>query len=223
MSNLTAHRPSCSRTLVSLHFFDIATLPSRPWRNGGGSTREIVCVPPEVELDAFDWRASVATIDRPGPFSTFPGVDRTTVWLAGADVRLCSRDGTTQHRLGRAHARLHRFGGELPIDGEPLGGASTVFNVMTRRSRWIGEVSVLRESGSIPSADAGLLLVSQGRWQLRTAAGRAPLDAGRGVWWEDGGGDSLVTPTRANALLIAVRLVRFADAAAHGAPSSRPR
>ncbi len=190
------------------HFFDTATLPVSPWKNGGGSTREIVCVPAGAGLDAFEWRASLASIDRAGPFSTFPGVDRTIVWLAGADVRLRSRDGVIDHRLGPPHTPL-RFAGEVSIEGEPLGSASTDFNLMTRRGRWHADVGVSTASESIPPAEAGLLLAWQGRWRL-DAEEATTLDAGTGVWWEGGPRRWHATPAQGKSVLIGVRLTRAA-------------
>ena len=48
----------------------------QPWKNGGGSTRELLAWP-----HAHDWalRISVAAVERDGPFSAYPGVQR---WLA---------------------------------------------------------------------------------------------------------------------------------------------
>ncbi|PLN67399.1 hutD family protein, partial [Klebsiella quasipneumoniae] len=41
-------------------YFDYATLPVTPWKNGAGATREIIAVP---SVDApFLWRASIATL-----------------------------------------------------------------------------------------------------------------------------------------------------------------
>lgn len=67
-------------------YFDYATLPVTPWKNGAGATREIIAIP---SVDApFLWRASIATLQADGPFSPFPGVDRTIVLLAGQPLRL---------------------------------------------------------------------------------------------------------------------------------------
>ena len=30
----------------AVHWFDLRTVPATPWKNGGGSTRELVCWPP---------------------------------------------------------------------------------------------------------------------------------------------------------------------------------
>ena len=56
-----------------------AGLESAPWKNGGGSTTEIAIAPPGAGLDDFDWRISLATISEDGPFSVFPGIDRTLI------------------------------------------------------------------------------------------------------------------------------------------------
>lgn len=60
-------------------------LTPQPWRNGGGRTRELLAWP-----DAQRWslRLSVAGIERDGPFSTFPGVERWLAVVAGAGVEL---------------------------------------------------------------------------------------------------------------------------------------
>jgi environmental stress-induced protein Ves len=57
------------------HRFEGARLPAISWKNGGGTTREVVTQPPGAAFDEFNWRVSIATIASDGPFSTFPGVD----------------------------------------------------------------------------------------------------------------------------------------------------
>src|SRR5258707_14720415 len=54
-----------------------------PWKNGGGHTHEIAAHPEGAGMAAFAWRVSIAEIAQDGPFSSFPGVDRTLVLLAG--------------------------------------------------------------------------------------------------------------------------------------------
>ena len=82
-----------------MQFLDLAATPSVPWKNGGGSTRELACWPPGAGMDSFAWRVSVATIARPGPFSAFPGVDRQIMLLEGDGVRLQAAAGQWQHAL----------------------------------------------------------------------------------------------------------------------------
>ena len=94
-------------------YFDYATLPVTPWKNGAGATREIIAVP---SVDApFLWRASIATLQADGPFSPFPGVDRTIVLLAGQPLRL--RGEEIDHPLAlwrRGHSPAN---GSCPASG----------------------------------------------------------------------------------------------------------
>lgn len=59
-----------------------------PWKNGGGVTVEIAIHPPGASVDAFDWRVSMATVAQDGPFSSFPGVDRTLAIIEGNGLAL---------------------------------------------------------------------------------------------------------------------------------------
>lgn len=65
-----------------VHLDDVAP---RPWRNGGGVTRELVAWP---HAQHWIWRMSVAEVAHSGPFSRFEGVQRWFAVLAGAGVRL---------------------------------------------------------------------------------------------------------------------------------------
>ena len=65
-----------------------ASLMPAPWKNGGGSTTEIAVAPPGAGFDDFDWRVSLATITQDGPFSVFPGIDRTLALVDGDGVLL---------------------------------------------------------------------------------------------------------------------------------------
>jgi environmental stress-induced protein Ves len=187
---------------MGVHRFDIATLAATPWKNGGGSTREVACVPAGANLDRFDWRVSVATIDRPGPFSVFAGIDRVIMLLDGAGVHLRSPDGRIDHRLAQPHAPF-AFSGDAAIDCELLGGTSTDFNLMTRRGRVRADWQLLREATAIAPARSGLLLALAGRWRLGDAIECAP---GQGLWWDGVPQAWQAHPQEADAALIAVRL-----------------
>lgn len=91
-------------------------VPPMPWKNGGGTTRELLTRPAHA-----DWhvRLSVADIERDGPFSPYPGVERWFAVLKGAGVELDLRG--TRHRLTRHDAPLRFDGADAPgcrlIDG----------------------------------------------------------------------------------------------------------
>ncbi|WP_367847772.1 HutD family protein [Rhodoferax sp. WC2427] len=180
-----------------IHPFNTAALPATPWKNGGGTTREIVCQPVGAGMDSFDWRVSIATIAAAGPFSAFPGVDRVILLLDGAGVHL--QGGGIDHRLDTPGVPF-AFPGDVALGCQLLGGASTDFNVMVRRGRVQAEVRVLTTAEDI-SADCGLLLAMRGAWQL----GDFPCAPGHGLWW-DAPMQFAATPQTADALLVAVHL-----------------
>lgn len=105
-----------------------ADYPTRPWKNGGGTTRDIAVSPPGASLDDFHWRLSLAQVDRDGPFSRFDGVDRTLVLLDGA-MELHEQD----RRIDLVRGKPVAFEGERPIEATVRGGSTLDFNVMTRR------------------------------------------------------------------------------------------
>lgn len=180
-----------------LQRFDIATLPATPWKNGGGSTREVLSWPPGAGFDDFDWRVSIASIAASGPFSVFAGVDRTIMLLDGDGVRLQGPD--VDHRLDAPHQPF-AFSGDVPLGCTLLGGVSADFNVMARRAHGRAQVQVLRASAELPACAFGLLLGLRGRWQ----AGDLSLAAGEGLWWA---GQPLawpLAPLSAGAALVAV-------------------
>ena len=94
-----------------LHRFALADLSPTPWKNGGGSTREIVCRPPGAGMDSFEWRVSIATIAQSGPFSVFAGVDRVILGPGEAShltAPLCALSAPlTPEQQGRVEA-IHR-------------------------------------------------------------------------------------------------------------------
>jgi environmental stress-induced protein Ves len=59
------------------------------WANGGGWTTEIVAEP---STDRWTWRLSVADVEVDGPFSLFPGIDRTIALLRGGGFALTIGD-----------------------------------------------------------------------------------------------------------------------------------
>ena len=100
------------------------------WRNQLGWTREICR---SGDADDWDWRLSIAEIERDAAFSTFPGIDRELVLLAGNGLRLRFDDGGTIE-LQPPHDS-HRFAGERAVTGELVDGITHDFNLMWRRDR----------------------------------------------------------------------------------------
>ncbi|SFL43492.1 HutD/Ves family protein [Rugamonas rubra] len=109
-----------------------ASLRPAPWKNGGGSTTEIMVFPPGAGFDGFDWRVSLATIAQSGPFSVFPGIDRTLALVDGDGVLL---DFGGERVVLGADEPVVCFAGEDAVHATVAGGPTTDFNVMTRRGR----------------------------------------------------------------------------------------
>jgi environmental stress-induced protein Ves len=110
-----------------------------PWKNGLGTTTEIAVHPEGAGLDAFTWRLSAADLLASGPFSTFPGYDRTLVQIEGAPMTLSHGD------LGEHRLRLlmpYRFAGEAATFGALDSPPARDFNVMVRRDRARADVGV---------------------------------------------------------------------------------
>ena len=128
-----------------------ASLRPTPWKNGGGVTTELAMSPPGAGLDDFDWRVSLASIAEDGPFSQFPGVDRTLVLVAGDGVLL---DFGDERVVLSPSEPLVEFAGEDPVHATisgPMSGQSTLdFNVMTRRGRYRHRIEPFVVCGSVP-------------------------------------------------------------------------
>lgn len=116
---------------------------SMPWKNGGGRTTEIAVSPRGAGLANFLWRASIAQVERDGPFSAFPGVERTLVLLAGNGMRL-SAPGATQ--VLRAPWDVVQFAGEQAFACDLRDGPTRDFNLMVRRDAVRGALVVVRET-----------------------------------------------------------------------------
>lgn len=100
-----------------------------PWKNGAGSTLELFKIPHAEKADSFYFRLSVARVEKDGPFSIFPGIDRTLICLSGEGFKL---------NYFKSHTTLksfdpYQFNGEQEIFCELLGGPCVDFNVMVDR------------------------------------------------------------------------------------------
>jgi environmental stress-induced protein Ves len=133
------------------------------WRNQMGWTREIYKAP---EGGEWDWRLSIAEIERDSAFSSFPGIDRELVLLSGNGLRLRFDEGEV-HELAPPHSRL-RFAGERAVTGELVDGPTHDFNLMWRRDR------VQAELWHRPLVGPMVLFADAGHtWAAHLRAGRA--------------------------------------------------
>lgn len=176
---------------------DAATCPTVPWRNGGGTTCELLTWSAadggndDVVTAAdgsFDARVSLATIAQPGPFSAFPGIDRQITLIDGPGVRLTAHSGAFDHRLEQTLVPF-AFDGGMALtatwaDSAGHGRAARVLNVMTRRGQCEATVQVVTTSdvasASAPAAHRmlDLRIVARGAWRVSDPSN----DASTSTW-----------------------------------------
>ncbi|WP_293797369.1 HutD family protein [uncultured Bosea sp.] len=164
-----------------------------PWKNGGGTTTEIAVAPEGASLGDFDWRISMAHVGQDGPFSSFPGIDRTLSVLTGNGIRLAFGDGETVS-LDRA-TKPFFFAADRAVDGVLVDGAIDDLNVMSRRGRWQHRVERLSGAGSLSASEGLVVLVARkGDWLVNgttlPAGDSAMLDAPGGVELTVSGGEA---------------------------------
>jgi environmental stress-induced protein Ves len=185
-------------------------LSASAWKNGAGSTTEIAVHPAGAGLDDFDWRISLATIERSAPFSPFRGVDRSLAVVSSSAPALVLLLESKVMVLDTASPPLH-FPGEAFVSAIAH-AASTDFNVMTRRGRCEhrleriavapGASHAFTRQGAVTllfvaAGEGEISLASDGgggRWKLGTLDALL-LDAGdaRGVHMEAPAGATVLT------------------------------
>ena len=143
-------------------------LRAAPWKNGGGSTTEIAISPAGASLMEFDWRISLATITASGPFSSFPGIDRSLMLVDGDSVQL-TFDGARKVTLSAAQPMLW-FPGEAVVSAQ-VKGATTDFNVMTRRDRCRHQLEKITAPGRLARRSATTLLFVAGEGHVLARGG----------------------------------------------------
>ncbi len=119
-----------------------------PWKNGGGETVEVIVHPDGASLSDFGWRVSMARVAGDGPFSVFPGIDRTLAVLSGDGMAL-SIEGLGERLLTPASAPL-AFPADAPTTARLTGGPITDLNVMTRRGAFRHRLTHHVACGALP-------------------------------------------------------------------------
>jgi uncharacterized protein len=127
------------------------------WKNGGGSTTEIAVGPAGASLEAFDWRISMAKVASDGPFSDFPGIDRTLAVVKGSGLVLAI--GEDAPLTLSSETDPVGFAGDTPTSARLTAGAITDLNVMTRRGRFRHRLLRIATSMSCDFGDDDIAIV----------------------------------------------------------------
>lgn len=158
-----------------------ANCRTSPWKNGGGSTTEIAVGPIDASLDNFDWRVSMARVASDGPFSEFPGIDRTLAIINGNGLAL-----TIGHRtaftIDRGSAPAN-FPGDVPTSARLIAGEILDLNVMSRRGRFSHRLRRVRKPTSLDFAecDIAIAIACEGTAVLKSQNQSVALDRGDAV------------------------------------------
>ncbi len=159
-----------------MRFVPSADFKAMSWKNGLGVTREVAL---GGDAAAFDWRVSIATVGASGPFSAFPGIDRTIAVLQGEGM-LLDVDGARHELL--AAGEPFSFVGEAKVHADCIGGETTDLNIMTRRAAFTHVMTRLRpaEPFVFTGPVGRTFLICNGSFRLEIAGkdyAAQPLDA----------------------------------------------
>ncbi len=149
----------------------------QPWRNGGGSTRELLALPAG---DGWRVRVSVADVVADGPFSAFPGVARWFAVIEGAGVVL-SVDGVG-HRCTRGSEPL-AFAGDADTVSCLIDGPTRDLNLMLRGVAGAMRSVVAGETYRPQTRECGLFATVAGAVRTSPSTDDAPMPGHALRWW----------------------------------------
>jgi environmental stress-induced protein Ves len=150
-----------------------------PWRNGGGTTTELLV----DSSEPFRFRASIANVESSGPFSRFEGYDRHIMIVHGKGMTLeCGAHGDIE--LEPFVPKL--FSGDWDVRGTLRDGPVRDFNwIVLRTMRSALEVRVLdaRTKVEVPAGSTCVVHVFDGALREASAGETLVLE-----------GDAVLTP-----------------------------
>lgn len=172
-----------------------------PWKNGKGLTEEIMAFPVGSTMETFDWRLSIAHVGQDGPFSVFPGVDRSIAMLEGEGLRLDLPDGTG-HELS-LDGDPFTFPGEWVISSTNLGGPTMDLNIMTRRGHYQHQMRRYRSVDPLTvNAEVQTLLLFKSAASLSTSEGTTPVEPFSCVMLDSSEGCTITSQDMLHVLII---------------------
>ncbi|ALL69334.1 HutD [Paraburkholderia caribensis MBA4] len=185
----------------------VASIASQAWRNGGGTTR------PLAEAATGDWRISLADVERDGPYSPFPGMDRQSLVVEGAGVELRNGTDTVLLEPGRPAG----YNGEIEWQATLRDGPVVALNTMVKRDRFRARIVPLRDDMLVATGRFALVLPLHGRcaWRTTDRTAATLLASGAMLTREADGPDLSLTPFSSSVPGVAAVLVLIEPAAPH--------
>ncbi|MBS1118109.1 MAG: hypothetical protein H6Q90_337 [Deltaproteobacteria bacterium] len=148
----------------------------QPWRNGGGTTAEVVRWP--LEAEDYEVRVSVAEVAHPGPFSMFPGYRRWSVLLTRPEIELVTPDAAY---LLDTVGDLVELDGTTPVTAVLPGGPTRLLNVLGKPGTSVGIGPSRKPVRFAFAVSTGTELE---RWHARVFASPIAVDEPLMVWIE---------------------------------------
>lgn len=134
-----------------MRLLDPAGYRHMPWANGRGVTVEIAR---SDDAAGMLWRLSMAQVVEDGPFSGFPGIDRSLTVIDGPGFALAGEGW----RLRADPLVPLGFAGDVPVSAADVTGPVQDLNVMWRRDALAARVRVA--TGAMQAAGAVVALVA---------------------------------------------------------------
>ncbi len=156
-----------ANAIHQMHIVPLASVAPQPWRNGGGTTRELLAWP---RASGWALRISVAQVAQSGPFSAYAGVSRWFVVLSGAGVELAWPG--RQQQLTTESPPV-QFDGADPPQCRLLGGATEDLNLMLQQGSLQSHVQ-----GRLTPVQPGQPRPAGAQWQGLYTASACTLQAG---------------------------------------------
>jgi uncharacterized protein len=185
----------------------VDSVASIPWKNGGGTTRQLAVGPADATANDFAWRISIAEIGAPGEFSAFPGIDRTILLWRGEGVMLRS-PAWVDYRLSDSRVPFC-FRGEDEVVCDLLGGPTQDLNLMVRRGKVDATFEILHEGQyAVPVCDEFFLLCAWGSARLAESGRGEVVNIGADQFLRASmvGEDQAVVLASGDALLVGIAL-----------------
>lgn len=150
---------------------------AQPWRNGGGTMRELLARP---KGDAWQVRVSVADVVADGPFSSFPEAARWFAVIDGAGVVLAV-DGAL-HRC-MAGAEPLAFSGDAETHSRLIDGPTRDLNLMLRGVSGAMQRVVPRRTFATGTRECGLYATVAGHIRTSAPTAEEPMPSNALRWW----------------------------------------
>lgn len=156
--------------MIRVTLIDPSTVPTTPWRNGSGATREIA-VGPGSSPERFRWRFSLAEVAAPGPFSKFAGYDRRIALVSGAGMGLTV--GEDARVVVDRSSGAFAFSGDSAAVADLIDGPVRDLNLITDRATCEGRLVAITETTRFAWKQTAFVLAVEGRWTARGTSGPA--------------------------------------------------